>query len=84
MTDITTFSPLKRMVAYALDECEKSEADFDRCWILAFRAITLMNFQVAGQTITVRLPVLGNKTVPFPSKKLIAGAVKYPEPCFVT
>jgi hypothetical protein len=70
MTDMTPYTPLKRMVAYALDEVEKSEADFDRCWILAFRAITLMNFQVAGQTVTVRLPVLGNKTVPLPANCL--------------
>lgn len=66
MTDMTPFTPLKRMVAYALDEESKSISDFDKCWILAFRAITLMNFQVSGQTVTVRLPVLGNKTVPLP------------------
>lgn len=70
MTDITPYTPLKQIVSYALDECDKSMGDFDKLWVMAFRGITLMNFQVAGQTITVRLPVLGNKTVQFPSNCL--------------
>jgi len=70
MTDITPYTQLKRMVAYALDELNMSEAEFDKAWLFAFRSITLMNFQVAGQTVTVRLPVLGNKTVPFPADLL--------------
>lgn len=70
MTDITPYTPLKQMVAYAIDEIDSSIGSFDKAWILAFRAITLMNFQVSGQTITVRLPVLGNKTVPLPANCL--------------
>lgn len=54
----------------AIDEIDSSIGSFDKAWVLGFRAITLMNFQVAGQTITVRLPVLGNKTVPFPANCL--------------
>lgn len=66
MTSITPYTPLKTMVAMAIDEIDSSIGTFDKAWILGFRAITLMNFQVAGQTVTVRLPVLGNKTVPLP------------------
>lgn len=70
MTDLEIYTPLKRIVAYALDECDKSVADFDKLWILGFRALTNMQFQVAGQTVTVRLPILPNKTVPYPANCL--------------
>lgn len=70
MTDFSIYTPLKQMVAYAIDEIDSSIGTFDKAWVIAFRAITLMNFQVAGQTITVRLPVEGNKTVPLPANCL--------------
>lgn len=50
----------------ALDEELKSHADFDRCWIIALRGLVVMEFDIAGQPQTVRLPVAPNKTVAFP------------------
>lgn len=67
MTDITTYTPLRTIVAYTLDETNKSVADEDKLWILGLRALTDLTFDISGQTKTVRIPVLGNKTAPFPS-----------------
>ncbi len=66
MADTGIYSPLMTSVSYAADELDKSSGDIDKMWILAFRAMTMMNFSFAGQTQTVRLPVLPNKTVMFP------------------
>lgn len=70
MTDITQYVPLKRIVSYTLDETKQSIGSFDECWTLAFRGLVDMLFDVTAEAITVRLPVLGNKTVPFPSDYL--------------
>ncbi len=70
MSDIGIYTPLKTIVAYAIDELDSSIGSFDKAWILGLRGLTLMNFQVSGQTKTVRLPVLGNRTVPFPADLL--------------
>lgn len=67
MTDITPYTPLRTIVSYTLDETNRSVADEDKLWILGLRALTDLTFDISGQTKTVRLPVLGNKTVPFPS-----------------
>lgn len=71
MTDITPYTPLKRIVSYALDECDKSMNEFDRFWILAFRALVACSYSVSGEPMTFRLPVLPNKTVLFPSSCLL-------------
>lgn len=65
MTDITPYTALRTIVAYTLDETNKT--DEDKLWILGLRALTDLTFDISGQTKTVRLPVLGNKTVPFPA-----------------
>lgn len=70
MSDIGLYTPLKTAVSYCLDETDKSGGDFDKLWLLALRAMVDMNFSIAAQPITVRLPVLGNKTVPFPANLL--------------
>lgn len=70
MTDITQYVPLKTIVSYLVDETEQSIGSFDRAWVLAFRGLIDMLFDVTAQAITVRLPILGNKTVPFPSDYL--------------
>lgn len=67
MTDIEQYVPLKRIVSYTLDETKQSIGSFDECWVLAFRALVDMLFDVTAEAITVRLPVSGNKTVAFPS-----------------
>lgn len=66
MTDIGIYTPLRTIVGYTLDELDKSTGDEDRLWILGLRAMVALNFSIAGQPQTVRLPVLPNKTVMFP------------------
>lgn len=41
--------------------------EFDRFWILAFRALVACTYSISGEPVTFRLPVLPNKTVLFPS-----------------
>lgn len=70
MTDIEEYVPLKQIVSYTLDETDSSMGSFDRMWVLAFRALVDLLLDISGEVVTVRLPVLGNKTVPFPADKL--------------
>ena len=70
MTDITQYVPLKTIVSYTLDETKQSIGTFDEYWTLAFRGLVDMLFDITAEAITVRLPILGNKTVPFPSDYL--------------
>lgn len=65
-TDIQRYIPLRTAVAYALDELDKSQGDFDKCWVLAFRALVDIYTNIEAETKTVRLPVDANLTVPFP------------------
>lgn len=65
-TDILPEVPLLRIVDYALDECKKSDGDRDRYWVLAFRALVELLFDIAAQPVTFRLPVNPNMTVNFP------------------
>lgn len=67
MTDIKEYVPLKTIVSYTLDEEDQSIGTFDKYWVFAFRGLVDMMFDVTAQPIGVRLPVLGNKTVPFPA-----------------
>lgn len=64
--DITSTVPLLRIVDYTLDECKKSDGDRDQFWILAFRALVDLMYDIAAQAITFRLPVNPNMTVNFP------------------
>lgn|SRR5574341_572387 len=66
-SDIQQYEPLKTIVSYMIDETNESIGSFDRAWVLGFRALTDMFFDVTAEAITVRLPVSGNKTVAFPS-----------------
>jgi hypothetical protein len=75
MTDITPYTQLRTMVSYALDECDKSMKDFDKFWILAFRALVACTYSISAEPITVRLPVQGNKTVIYPNDCLGVTAV---------
>lgn len=65
-TDIQRFITLKSIVAFTLDELKKSQADFDRYWIFAFRVLTELMFDISGEPITVRLPVNPNNTCNIP------------------
>lgn len=66
MSDIEAYVPLKRCVAYFLDEYNKSDGDRDKAWIMAFRALVDLGFNISFEPKTVRLPVSGNKTVAYP------------------
>lgn len=70
-TDIELYVPLKTIVSYTMDENDKSDGDFDKFWVLSFRALVDMLFEVTAEPITLRLPVNGNKTVDFPSDYLM-------------
>lgn len=65
-TDILPDVPLLRIVDYTLDECDKSDGDRDRYWILAFRALVDLMFDISAHPITLRIPVQSNMTVAFP------------------
>ena len=71
-SDLTKYTPLKNIVSYFLDENNKSMGDFDKCWIMAFRAYADLGFDIAFEPETFRLPVNGNMTVSLP-----AGYIKW-------
>lgn len=58
---------LKSCVAMFLDETDKSNGDFEKAWVLGFRAFEKLNYAISDEPKTVRLAVGGNQTVPFPS-----------------
>jgi hypothetical protein len=60
------FVPLKQTVAFFLSAHKKSNLDFDRAWLLAFRGLRLLTQAIAAEPKTVRLPVEANKTVVLP------------------
>lgn len=61
------YTSLRTIVAHFLSQYDKSFADEDKCWLLAFRAMMDMHFQVTAEPETFRLPVSANKTVGFPA-----------------
>lgn len=65
-TDILPDVPLLQIVDYALDELKKSDGDRDRYWVLAFRALVEMMYDISAHPVTLRLPVNANMTVNFP------------------
>jgi len=67
MDGFQKYIPLKTAVSYFLDQYDKSIGDFDKCWILAFRALVELNLDISNEPVSVRLPVNGNKTVTLPS-----------------
>ncbi len=66
-TDLQQYTPLKTIVSYFLDENGKSMGDFHRCWVMAFRALADLGFDIAFEPETFRLPVNGNLTVTLPA-----------------
>jgi hypothetical protein len=61
------YIPLKQVVSYWLDENDKSSGDFDKAWIIAYRALMELGFNISFEPKTVRLPVNGNMTATLPS-----------------
>lgn len=66
-SDITPYTKLMTIVSYVLDEVDKDFSSLDKCWLLGLRALTDINYDVAAQPKTVRLPMGGNKTIVYPS-----------------
>jgi hypothetical protein len=66
-SDLQEMMTLKELVGFAMDECKVSEAEFDPFWLLAFRALVDLMFDVTAQPQTFRVPMNGNKTANFPS-----------------
>lgn len=64
------YEPLKTIVSYVLDANDKSMGDFDKAWILGFRGLHDLNYNISAEPKTVRIPVLPNKTAPLPSDYL--------------
>jgi len=60
------YIPLKMVVAFFSDETDKSEGDQDRYWLLGLRALIELNYEIAAEPITYRLPLNGNFSVNFP------------------
>jgi hypothetical protein len=54
-------------VAFALDANGKSQKDFDKAWLLAFRALSDLKRSFAALPKSVRIPVNANKTVTLPA-----------------
>jgi hypothetical protein len=69
-TDVQLYVPLKRVVSYFLEQNDKDFSYFDKCWIIAFRALVALNFSISAEPVSVRLPVQANKTVILPSDYL--------------
>jgi hypothetical protein len=67
MDGIQKYIPLKTIVSYALDEMGKSIKDFDKVWVIGFRAYVDLGYTLDFEPISVRLPLLGNKTAILPA-----------------
>lgn len=72
MTDLQQYTPLKTIVSYFLDENQKSMGDFDSAWIMSFRALADLGFDISFEPETFRLPINGNMTATLP-----AGYIKW-------
>lgn len=65
--EIQASVPLRQIVSYAIDEVQASIGEFDRYWVLAFRCLVDLLYDVTAQPETFRIPLNGNKTANFPS-----------------
>lgn len=70
MADIEQYIQLKTVVSFCLDEEDQSIGTFDKYWGFAFRGLIDLLFDVTAEPVTVRIPVLGNKTAPLPNDYL--------------
>ena len=65
--NIGKYVPLKTIVAYFLDQYDKSQGDQDKAWVIGLRGLTELNIDISAEPLTIRLPVNGNKTATFPA-----------------
>lgn len=68
MQGLSKYIPLKTIVSYTLDECNKSDGDFDKAWIFGLRGYADMGMDILWEPVSVRLPLspTGNKTIQLP------------------
>ena len=66
MSDIQRYVKLKTVVSYTLDELNSSIGEFDKLWVLSFRALVDIYFNIAAEPKTFRIPVDSNMTATFP------------------
>lgn len=67
MNNTAKYVPLMTVVAYFMDENNKSNGDQDKYWIQAFRCLMDIGLNISFEPKSVRLPVNGNLTVTLPS-----------------
>jgi hypothetical protein len=60
------YIPIKEVIAEFLDQYNKSSGDMDKAWIIAFRGLSLLHYNISAEPKTVRLPVESSKVVYFP------------------
>lgn len=61
------YEPLKSVIAMFLDQYQKSSGDEDRYWVIGFRGLSIMHYNISAEPKTVRLPIEANQTVSFPA-----------------
>lgn len=64
--DINKYVQLKTVVSFFLDQYDRNISEFDKCWIMAFRALVDIGFNISFEPLTVRLQVEKNLTAHFP------------------
>ncbi len=67
MSNSAKYVSLKTVVSYFLDECDKSIGDFDKAWVMAFRGLNDIGYNISFEPKSVRLPINGNLTATLPS-----------------
>lgn len=67
-TDVNKYTPLKQIVSFVLDQHDLNyQRYFDKCWLLAFRAMVDIGFDMSFEPKTLRIPLNGNQTATLPS-----------------
>lgn len=66
-TNYFSYVSLKSIVAMFLDQYDKSNADADKCWVLAWRALVNIFHTMWAEPKTMRLPKNANDTVSLPA-----------------
>lgn len=60
------YEPIQRVVSFFCDQYEKSTGDADRYYVLAYRGLEKMHYNISAEPKTLRLPVEANQTVILP------------------
>lgn len=67
MSEVGKYTPLKTIISYVLDQHDLNfQRYFDKCWVLGFRAMLDIGFDVSFEPKTIRLKVNQNQTATLP------------------